>query len=523
MTRRLLLGCSAVGNALAEHTREERGELVAITDDTGWSSTLRDRNVATVEADPTDPANYPDAAAIVVVASDDADRNVAAARTARDRYPNAMLVAYLGTAVTDAQRAAIVAVADRVIDPVEAVTGRVCEVLGLDGEYPGDADGPEAAADAAGGTEPTDSDVETDVEAGLAAGPAQAPDDEKPARLLATLRRLSGPLLVVAHDNPDPDAIASAIGLTRVAESIGVDADACYGGEIAHQENRAMVNLLDIGLQPVDELDLDEYGGVALVDHSRAGINDSLPENHPVDVVIDHHPPRGPVAGSFVDIRPAVGATSTLIAEYLSRFGIAPDRDLATSLLYGIRIDTKDFTRATAIDDFRAAAALLAHADESTLERVESPSVSPETLRVLAAAIENRDVRGSTAASCVGEIADRDALAQAAERLLDLDGVTVTFVYGYMDGVIYGSARARGADLDAGELLRDALDPVGSAGGHAAMAGAQVPLGLLAEVSESEAESLAEVVEAFVAGRFFEALDDAPAQPAGLPPEFPTD
>ncbi|PSQ56478.1 DHH family phosphoesterase [Halobacteriales archaeon SW_8_68_21] len=512
MTRRLLLGCSAVGNALAERTREERGELVAITDDTGWASTLRDRNVATVEAEPTEPTNYPDAAAIVVVASDDPDRNVAAARAARDRYPDAMVVTYLGPAATDEQRAAIATVADRVVDPVEAVTGRVCEALGMDGD---DAD------DVADGTEANDADAGTDVEAGLAVGPSRASDDERPTRLLATLRRPSGPLLVVAHDNPDPDAIASAIGLTRVAESMGVEADACYGGEIAHQENRAMVNLLDIGLRSIDGIDLDEYGGVALVDHSRAGINDSLPEGYPVDVVIDHHPPRGPVAGSFVDIRPAVGATSTLIAEYLSRFGIAPDRDLATSLLYGIRIDTKDFTRATAIDDFRAAAALLAHADESTLERVESPSVSPETLRVLASAIENRDVRGSAAASCVGEIADRDALAQAAERLLDLDGVTVTFVYGYTDGVIYGSARARGADLDAGELLRDALDPVGSAGGHAAMAGAQVPLGLLAEVSESE--SLAEVVETFVAERFFEALDDAPPQPVGLPPEFPTD
>ncbi|QUO47769.1 DHH family phosphoesterase [Halorubrum ruber] len=498
MTRRLLLGCSAVGNALVEHARDERGgrdDLVAITDDTGWVSTLRDRNVATVEADPTDPSTYPDAAAVVLIASDDAERNVAAARAARERYPEALIVAHLGTAPTDEQRAAVEAVADRVVDPVESVADRVFEAVGLDDGRGSDVDAEFAGVDGGSG--------------------------EKPARLLSALRGLSGPLLVVAHDNPDPDAIASALGLARIAASIGVEADACYGGEIAHQENRALVNLLDIGLRSFDEIDLDAYGGVALVDHSRAGINDSLPEGHPVDVVVDHHPPRGPVAGSFVDIRPAVGATSTLISEYLSRYGIAPERDLATALLYGIRIDTKDFTRATAIDDFEAAAALLAHADESTLERVESPSVSPETLRVLAAAIENRDVRGSVAASCVGEIADRDALAQAAERLLDLEDVTVTFVYGYMDGVIYGSARARGADLDAGELLRDALDPVGSAGGHASMAGAQVPLGILSEVSESE--SLADVVEAFVAGRFFEALDDAPAQPTGLPPEFPTD
>jgi len=478
MARRLLLGCSAVGNTLVERTRESRGELIAITDDTGWASTLRDRNVATVEADPTDPAAYPDSAAVVLVASDDPERNVAAAEAARRRYPDAMIVAHVGTNPTAAQQEALEAIADRVVDPVEAVVSRVREATGVEA-------------------------------------------DEEPVRLLRALRNLSGPLLVVAHDNPDPDAIASALGLERIAEAVGVPADACYGGEIAHQENRAMVNLLDLSLRTFDGIDLDDYGGVALVDHSRAGINDSLPEDYPVDIVVDHHPPRGPVAGEFADIRPDAGATSTLIEEYLSRLGIEPDQPLATALLYGIRIDTKDFTRSTSIPDFEAAASLSAFADESTLERVESPSVSPETLRVLARAIEERDVRGSTVASCVGEIGDRDTLAQAADRLLDLDGIAVTFVFGYMDGVIYGSARARGADLDVGELLRDALDPVGSAGGHATMAGAQVPLGLLEEVSDEE--SLEDVVEAFVAGRFFEALAEAPSPPTGAIPEFPTD
>jgi len=478
MARRLLLGCSAVGNTLVERSRQDHVDLVAITDDTGWASTLRDRNVATVEADPTDPATYPDTATVVFVASDEPGRNVTAAEAARRRYPDAMIVAHVGRNPTAAQQDSLKAVADRVVDPVAAVVSRVREATGVDA-------------------------------------------DEEPVRLLSTLRTLSGPLLVVAHDNPDPDAIASAIGLARVAESVGVPADPCYGGEIAHQENRAMVNLLNLHLRTFDGLDLDDYGGVALVDHSRAGINDSLPEGHPVDIVIDHHPPRGPVAGSFIDIRPDTGATSTLIEEYLSRLGIEPDRELATALLYGIRIDTKDFTRSTSIPDFEAAASLSVHADESTLERVESPSVSPETLRVLARAIEGRDVRGSTVASCVGEITDRDTLAQAAERLLGLDGIAVTFVYGYMDGVIYGSARARGADLDIGELLRDALDPVGSAGGHATMAGAQVPLGILQEVSESE--SLPEVVETFVSGRFFEAIGDAPAPPREPSSEFSTD
>ncbi len=478
MPRRLLLGCSSVGYTLVERVRGAYGELHAITDDPGWASTLRDENVATAEADPTDPGTYPDAAEVVIVAGDDPARNVAAAEAARRRYPDAMIVAHVGREPTASHRTALDAVADRVVDPVESMVGRTLDAVGTDAQ-------------------------------------------ERPVRLLDTLRNLPGPLLVVAHDNPDPDAIASALGLARIADVVGVPADPCYGGEIAHQENRALVNLLDIELRTFDDVVVDDYGGIALVDHSRAGINDSLPEGTPVDIVVDHHPPRGPVEGSFLDIRPEVGSTSTLIEEYLSRLGIEPDRQLATALLYGIRIDTKDFTRETSIPDFEAAAALTPHADEDTLERVETPSVSPETLRVLGRAIEGRDVRGTIAASCVGEITDRDALAQAAERLLALEGVTVTFVYGYMDGVIYGSARARGADVDIGELLREALDAIGSAGGHANMAGAQVPLGILEAVAEDE--SLSEVVAEFVSGRFFEAVRDPPAQPSGTATEFPTD
>ncbi|WP_281195933.1 DHH family phosphoesterase [Halorubrum sp. F4] len=504
MVRRLLLGCSAVGNALVERVTEGSEDLLAVTDDPGWASTLRDRSVATVEADPTDPSAFPERAEVVLVASDDPARNVAAAAAARERYPDAMIVSHVGVAPSASQIDALESIANRVVDPVESVAARVRDAVGLDGS---DAERDHVA------------DAERDHVADRSAG-----STERPPRLIRTIRRLSGPLLVVAHDNPDPDAIASAVGLARIAESIGVPADPCYGGEIAHQENRAMVNLLDLSLSTVDGIDLEEYGGIALVDHSRAGINDSLPEGTPVDVVIDHHPPRGPVEGTFVDVRPDVGATSTLIEEYLSRLGVEPDRALATALLYGIRIDTRDFTREVSIPDFEAAASLTPHVDESTLDRVESPSVSAETLRVLATAIDRRDVRGSTVATCVGEITDRDALAQAADRLLDLEGIAVTFVYGYMDGVIYGSARARGTDLDVGELLRDALAQAGSAGGHANMAGAQVPLGILEAVAEDEA--LTDVVEEFVAGRFFEALSSPPTPPAGTTPaaidaEFP--
>jgi len=469
MVRRLVLGCSAAGSTLVEQRATADEDLLVVTDDKSWVSTLRDRGVTAIDADPTDSTVYPDDAAVVVIASDDPARNVAAAAAAHSRYPKAMLIAHVGDAPTADQRAQLESIADRVIDPASAMTSRICHAVGLD------------------------------------MPPA---DHERLPRLFRTIRSLAGPLLIVAHDNPDPDAIASALGLARITEAAGGTPEVCYGGEIAHQENRAMMNLLDLSLCAFDTLDLDSYAGVALVDHSRPGINDSLPSETPIDIVIDHHPPRGAVDGTFVDVRPSAGSTSTLIVEYLSRLGIEPDRTLSTALLYGLRVDTRDFTRQVSSLDFEAASSLSSRVDESTLDRVESPSVTAETLRVFATAIDNRDVRGSTLASCVGEIRDRDALSQAADRLLDLDGIDVTFVYGYLDGVVHGSARARGTDLDIGELLRDALGQVGSAGGHEDMAGMQVPLGILAAVSD-DAE-LATIVEEFIAERFFEALSDPP-------------
>jgi len=269
------------------------------------------------------------------------------------------------------------------------------------------------------------------------------------------------------------------------------------------------VNLLDLDLVELDDGSLDEYDGVALVDHSRPGVNDGLSADTSVDIVVDHHPPRAPVEARFVDLRHDIGATSTLVSDYLSRADIAPAESLATALLFGIRVDTDDFAREVSVADFEAAAWLVSRADLGLLERIESPSMTPEVVETLSRAIRDRDVRGDALASNVGAIRDRDALAQAADRLVCMDGIRIAVVYGFKDGTIYVSGRARGTDIDLGETLRDALDSIGSAGGHADMAGAQVPLGILGDTDEGSEAELAEVVSEVIAGRLFETLKDA--------------
>ncbi|SFL09909.1 nanoRNase/pAp phosphatase, hydrolyzes c-di-AMP and oligoRNAs [Halogranum rubrum] len=485
MVSRLVLGCGSLGHDIVEEAITWPGRLHVITDEQSRVTALRDESVRATVADPTDPDSYPERTDIVIVADDDPKRNRAAATAARAQFPDALLVASTGFGADDETKAAIEAVADRLIDPEQRVVDRILDVSAGD-------------------------------------------DARRMWKLLAILRNLDGPLAVVTHDNPDPDAIASALALARVAESVGVEADACYFGEISHQENRALVNLLDIRMKNLQSAaDLESYGGVALVDHSRPGVNDGLPEDTDIDIVVDHHPPRAPVEARFVDLRSDVGATSTLLAKYLEFFGITPERTIATALLYGIRVDTKDFTREVSGTDFEAAAFLLNFVDAAVLERVETPSMNAEVFETIARAIRNRELQGDALATSVGEIRDRDALAQAADRLLNMEGVTTTLVYGFMNGTVYASGRARGADLDLGETLRDAFDQIGSAGGHADMAGAQIPLGILSDVGADSKESLADVVHEIISGRFFETLRDAPSAPdrdigPGLTFEYPT-
>jgi nanoRNase/pAp phosphatase (c-di-AMP/oligoRNAs hydrolase) len=468
MLARLVLGCGSVGRrlALAETGHDE--DVAVVTADEHRVETLRDEGISAERADPTDPAVLARfEAASVVAGDDDPARNVAIARAARASFPGAHLLAYAGEAPDDAAVARLEALADRVVDPRAAVASATLDRVGDDGA--------------------------------------------RVRRLQRVLRSIDGELAVVTHDNPDPDAIASAVALVRLAERAGTPATACYYGEINHQENRALVNALSYDLDHLDadsDGDLRErFAGFALVDHSRPGVNDQLPLDLPVDVVIDHHPPRAPVEARFVDLRSDVGATSTLLADYYRRLNVDPPEPVATGLLFGIRVDTRDFAREVSARDFEAAASLVAHADAATLDEVESPSVSAETLSILAEAIRARELIDGALVSFVGEIGDRDALAQAADRLLDMEEVSITLVCGYSPetDTLYASGRARGTDVDLGEALRDAFDQIGSAGGHADMAGAQIPIGALVEPDESPDERAASIREV-VRDRFHETL-----------------
>jgi nanoRNase/pAp phosphatase (c-di-AMP/oligoRNAs hydrolase) len=328
----------------------------------------------------------------------------------------------------------------------------------------------------------------------------------------ASLRDLLGTgeeLTIVCHNNPDPDCLASALALGRLAAAAGIDERRIlYSGEISHQQNRAFINLLDIDLQEFDaDIVQDRPDGalLAFVDHSTPGVNNRVPEGTAVDIVVDHHPAEQ-IEARFVDHREGIGATATILTEYVQELDVEVDTTLATALLFAIRRETLGFLRGSTSAEYTAAAFLHDTADRSLLRELSSPSVTGETVDAIGRSIGNRMVRGSVLVTHVGRTSERDALPQAADYLATLEGVETAIVFGIVDQSIQLSARSTDTRLHIGEVLDDAFGDVGSAGGHREMAGGEVQLGIFADAVGDDID-LIKLVERVVTARLVAALN----------------
>lgn len=307
--------------------------------------------------------------------------------------------------------------------------------------------------------------------------------------LLAALRKYSGRHVVVIRGYPDPDSLASAWAHTRLAASIGIDCDIAHLPMVSRAENRAMVNLLDLPLVRVTAPeDLDRYHALSLVDTNSIELPRST--GLPCVSIVDHHALLSKASADFMDIRLAVGATSTIYAEYLLD---SPSRvldnasiatRLATALAYGIRSDTDDLLHA-ASDDLRALANIIDLVDVDMLASLSHYGIPANSMRIMRRALEAMNIEGTWVFSGVGQVRgqDRDAIGQAADFLVRREGIRTAITFGLVEGWIDGSLRTTDPSLDPATWLRDAfgVGPSGLpyGGGRRGKGGFQLPLGPL--------------------------------------------
>ncbi|MEO0480337.1 MAG: DHH family phosphoesterase [Planctomycetota bacterium] len=291
-------------------------------------------------------------------------------------------------------------------------------------------------------------------------------------------------LLVLTHQNPDPDSLASAMALRHLArESVGLESEFGFSGRIMRAENREMVRRCGIDLVDQESVEVADYDCIAVVDTQPGFGHTILPEGRRVDVIIDHHvPPEQdldslvvPEADVFRDVRTDVGATSTLIGNYLLEAGVSVPTEIATALVYGIKTDTADLTRNVAPLDEKVYDAFSPKADRTILRQIVSPELPPGYYRTLRVALNNVRIFGDLVLCSLGRVEAPEMVAEVADLLLRLEGRQTVLCGGLVNDVYYVSLRTERND-DAYDLLRLALGGEGSFGGHGQVAGGSVHL-----------------------------------------------
>lgn len=285
------------------------------------------------------------------------------------------------------------------------------------------------------------------------------------------------PLVILPHDNPDPDALASAAALQYLLRELcDRDSIIALGGIIGRAENRAMVKYLNIGLVPVKEIEFSDQTRIVLVDTQPGRANNSLPADVVPTGVIDHHPAYGPSDEiPFVDMRDNYGATSTILTEYLRDSHVTVESKIATALFYGIAAETQDLGRESTEADFAASHFLYPYANKRRLGKIENARVPREYFRAFRDAIDEAVVYDKAIISDLGDVLYPDMVAEVADFLLRLDDVDFALAMGSYKKGLYVSLRTTDRDINAGEVLQKVLGSK-SAGGHDMIAGGRVRL-----------------------------------------------
>ncbi|MBI5118435.1 DHH family phosphoesterase [Candidatus Poribacteria bacterium] len=317
------------------------------------------------------------------------------------------------------------------------------------------------------------------------------------------LQFLSGKkkILVVSHDNPDPDTLASALALRDlVLKKLDADVTIGFTGIVGRAENRAMIQHLGIPLKRLDDLDLSQFEATVLVDSQPHSGRLGLPYAVKPDVVIDHHPlhPESRRVG-FHDIQSRIGATSTIITQYYMAEGIDMEPRVATALLYGIKSDTRDLGRETSKYDLEAYLYLYPRANLKLISRIEYAEVPAEYFQIHNKAIDNAMSFDGVVVSFIGDINNPDIVAEMADTLVRLEGAHCALVGGYYDGQIFISVRTKDSEINAGKLVQRVVGKMGPSGGHGSMSAGRIKL-------ESQSEKQKTSVERAIINRLKRAM-----------------
>jgi nanoRNase/pAp phosphatase (c-di-AMP/oligoRNAs hydrolase) len=280
-------------------------------------------------------------------------------------------------------------------------------------------------------------------------------------------------VLIMLHNDPDPDAMASGLALRNVLRRTKTTAIIGAMQGVTRPENLRMMNLLDLHVEAITADALKEFDRVAMVDVQPHYFGEMLDR---VDLVIDHHPEQPGYTAVFKDIRADYGSTSTILTEHLRAVDVSISERTATAMLYAIKSDTLFFNRSTNRVDLEAFSYLYPLADAALIRKMEGAEITLERLDYVLKAYRSGQLAGQVFCAFLGPLTREDFIPYVADFFLQVEDVKWTVIAGVLNDLLVVSVRNLGYTKNAGEFVRRYFADIGSAGGHRAMAKAVVPM-----------------------------------------------
>lgn len=278
-------------------------------------------------------------------------------------------------------------------------------------------------------------------------------------------------VFIQTHNFPDQDAIASAYGLQVLLEKFNVKTIICHHGNV---ERTATANMVaEFGIEMTTDEDLKDMAPedyIIIVDAQKgnANIRDLIGDEV---ACIDHHPVFCEVDDyKYKDIR-IVGSCATIIADYYRQYGIDMPASVATALLYGLKCDTRDFTRGVTQLDVEIYGYLFPKSDHKQIRHFQSSQIQYDELNSFSDCMRKIDVFNGVAFAFLNFSCADAFIATVSDFILDIDAVTFAVVYTRRGNGFKFSVRSEFEEFDAGRIVSEALRGLGTGGGHNSMAG----------------------------------------------------
>jgi len=294
---------------------------------------------------------------------------------------------------------------------------------------------------------------------------------EKKSKELADSIRSAKNFLILLHDNPDPDCIASGLVLAKIALGLWVDTTVAYGGHLGRSENRKLVQVMKARISHIKKIKFHEYDRIAMVDTQPRTGNNSLPEDREADIVIDHHPASGHKGKLITDIREDAGCTTVMLYNYLKALKFEIDENLATAIIYGIITETQDLGRETSPEDLEAYLNVFPHANLPLLSNIRHPKRPHTYFSELKTALNNMYTEGMVVFAHIGEVTVTDIVPEICDMTLEMEGIEWSMSTGHTEDRIAISIRTIHEKANLGHILHNIVGEKGKAGGHGMMAG----------------------------------------------------